>query len=266
MLRHDGQLSYLFPLLSLSCISNQVRSLRGADERELRWIDDYKGIVRFKLKSQFPWGWVIYRTSYSDEKAWQRMKSLIHNELMDSLKISKRMDLLLFNETIYMDDKAKFEGATSHDIRDHFNNWVADTLTEQMDTTPSEQQELRDPCKNESFITWSLGTRYNFCLFVDDICLESLDHMRWPVIKVLAKNFGMRGPGDRDYIVHPGWEDGETEEGEEEVGWMYTEVLELVSFYNTLMRIEPWYYRYCRPPSMFPPFDKSKFPGHWRKP
>ncbi len=32
---------------------------------------------------------------------------------------------------------------------------------------------------------WGLGARCNFCLFVDDICLESLGGMRRPVLKLL---------------------------------------------------------------------------------
>ncbi|OAL74720.1 hypothetical protein A7D00_0314 [Trichophyton violaceum] len=83
------------------------------------------------------------------------------------LELHERMDLLPFHEMIVM-DKAKFEGTTSHDIRDHF--------------------------------------------------MESMEHMRSPVVKMLAKNFGTRKPEDRHYTVYLEWEDGETEKSDEDVG------------------------------------------------
>ena len=39
---------------------------------------------------------------------------------------------------IIMDDKAKYDGATSHDIRDHFTSWVFDNLPDIMVKTPTE--------------------------------------------------------------------------------------------------------------------------------
>ena len=109
-----------------------------------------------------------------------------------------------------------------------------------------------------------LGTRYNFCLFVDDICLESLDRMGLPVIKVLCRFSGVRGLDERDYVVHPEYEDGETEEAEEDVGWMYTHVLDYCDRYVRLVEATDWYEEYCRPPWLMW-CDEDKFPGFWRK-
>ncbi|EFE43073.1 hypothetical protein TRV_02200 [Trichophyton verrucosum HKI 0517] len=251
-------------------IGSQFRRITGPTFEKcgrLRRIDDPSNIVRWQLQSHFPWGWVVYRTSYSDEEAWQKMLNILHERVEKSLKTYKRMDLLPFHEMIIMDDKARFEGATSHDIRDHFTMWVADTVVPKMITAPSESEikELRDPYKEDPGPEWLMGSRYNFCLFVDDICLESMEHMTTPVVKILAKNFGARKPEDRHYTVYSGWEDGETEESDEDVGWMYTSVVEIVENYNMMMETHEWYDEYRRPPNIWYPWTKDEFPGYWRK-
>lgn len=262
------------PTLSIrvsGLVGPQFRQISGhrimEEKRGLSQIDDPKGIIRGDLKSHFPWGWVVYRTSYSDEEAWQKMLNILHEDVIDSLQLYKRMDLLPFHEMIIMEDKAKFEGTTSHDIRDHFTAWVADTVEPKMITalSESEMKQLRDPYKEDPGPEWTMGTRYNFCLFIDDICLESMEHMSNPVVKMLAKNFGARKPEHRNYAVYPGWEDGESEESDEEVGWMYTWVMENVSNYDKMMRTEVWYDEYRRPPGIWYALDESQLPGHWRK-
>lgn len=77
----------------------------------------------------------------------------------------------------------------------------------------------------------TLGPRYNFCLFVDDICLESLDEMS-PVMKILWKQWGGREPTDRQYEIHPDWEDGEKDKWEEDFGWMYIPVDKYFKYYD----------------------------------
>ncbi|EEQ34604.1 conserved hypothetical protein [Microsporum canis CBS 113480] len=215
--------------------------------------------VKDRLKEPFTWGWVVYRCSYGDEEIWQRMLKSLQKSVEDSLALYQRMDLLPSHRMTIMECKDKFDGATSHDIRDHFTNWVADTLVDKLVITPSEsdQQMMREIYSPTPGPEWNLGTRHNFCLFVDDICLESLKHMSDPVIKLLGKKFGVREPGDRDYIVYPGWEDGDTDCEEEDVGWIYIEILDHVSLYDMLMQTDFWYDLYSRPPLMWNMFDRT---------
>ncbi len=56
-----------------------------------------------------------------------------------------------------------------------------------------------------------LGSRHNVCLFVDDICLESLKRMSRPVIKLLWEKMGLLVPEKRDYTIGLNFEDGQTE-------------------------------------------------------
>ncbi|EEQ30658.1 conserved hypothetical protein [Microsporum canis CBS 113480] len=95
-------------------------------------------------------------------------------------------------------------------------------------------------------------------------CLESVDHMDLPVVKLLAKHFGARDPAERDYIIHPDYEDGETDNEEEDVGWMYLEVYNYVEMYGLLEETDWWYDQYQRPPLL--PYDSPTHqnPGYWR--
>jgi len=48
---------------------------------------------------------------------------------------------------------------------------------------------------------WGLGARCNFCLFVDDLCLESEERRDQPVVKLLWKPWGPLAPEERKYSM-----------------------------------------------------------------
>lgn len=111
------------------------------------------------------------------------------------------------------------------------------------------------------------GTRLNYALYVDDICLESLVHMTMPVVKVLSKQWGNLSLGERKYTIHPDWQDGVTEMDEEDVGWMYMNVVDYVHVYDMLETshdLDGWYNTYLRPPRMLG-YSTDMEPGFWRK-
>ncbi|KAL2004628.1 hypothetical protein VTN00DRAFT_3364 [Thermoascus crustaceus] len=219
-----------------------------------------------KLKKNVSWGFVVYRCTYSDDGAWQQMLQLIRDGVKSSLEAEGRMDLLPRHELIVMDDKARFDGATSHEIRDQFHRWVADEMMNRLaePKEPDREAMLRSR-PDDPGPEWFLGARYNFCLFVDNICLESLEKMRRPVVKLLWKQWGPREPNEREYPVHPDWEDGETDEEEEDVGWMYMAVTDYVEWYDLFHEPEHWYDAYSRPPSMIGADTSEETPGFWRK-
>jgi hypothetical protein len=78
------------------------------------------------LKPDAPWGLVVYRVSYSDDAAWDRMLSVIRQEIESSLAMRKTQpdsDLLSRHDLVVMDDRCIFEGASHEKIREHFNTW-----------------------------------------------------------------------------------------------------------------------------------------------
>ncbi|PGH26616.1 hypothetical protein AJ80_01745 [Polytolypa hystricis UAMH7299] len=122
------------------------------------------------LQENKTWGFVVYRCSYNDDKAWNKMLKLIYRHA--ELRVDVEMDhyeLWSRHKLIVMDDKAKFDGATTHDIRAHFSHCVKDELN-----------KVRKPRSKRQKTAWKYltgATRYNFCLLVDDTCLESLSYM-----------------------------------------------------------------------------------------
>ncbi|KAL4880688.1 hypothetical protein BJY04DRAFT_190645 [Aspergillus karnatakaensis] len=191
-----------------------------------------------------------------------------------------RLDLLPFHEITIIEDPAKYNGATPHDIRDHFKLWSQDELT----------RILIDPTKRTGFcygpggakpypIEQVLGPRFNHCLFVDEICLEFLDHEPDnPVVKIVARSWEQPEPETDpnpeptpDWDIYPGveWEDGQTDSVDEDVGWMYVEVMNYCDWYRQFVDFHSWQDWYKRPP-VVPDFltfwkEPDRLPGYWRK-
>ncbi|KAJ6177373.1 hypothetical protein N7485_004287 [Penicillium canescens] len=208
-----------------------------------------------KKKRDLPWGFAIYRCSYKDESAWNRLLQYIEEQIKVSLECNKRMDLLPHHQLVINDDITKFNGATSHEIRDHFNAWVVDQLP-QVVASPAVLERLRsDNSTDQLGPEYSLGARYNFCLFVDDFCLESIKYINDPnfdpMVKVLSGSWGNLTPREREYQIHPDWHDGETDDEFEMVGWMYIPMETYVWWYDALEEPADWDRHYLRPPMMF---------------
>ncbi|KAG8165483.1 hypothetical protein KVR01_004035 [Diaporthe batatas] len=225
------------------------------------------------VEGRCKWGFVVYRTTYAPgtDDTWARMLAQLRGDAEEVLEATGRADLGPRHEIVAMDDKDRFEGATTHDVREHFRTWVADELPNNLTDEERGREEFshaalaRSESDAEPGPDWFLGTRWNFCLVVDDVCLESLDEMSLPVVKILWKQWGPLGPDERDYQVPEGWEDGQTDEEEEDVGWMYLSICEHVEMYEKLVEPEYWSDAYVRPPRMVDVEDEDELPGSWRK-
>lgn len=230
----------------------------------------------FLKKPNLPWGFCIYRCSFKDNTAWHKMLQLIQRHVQKSVELSlppgeERTELLEAHDLVIHAELAKFNGATSHEVRDHFNDWVAEQLPKVVKTPEILQKLVGEHSKEKNHIPgpeYILGARLNFALFVDDICLESLVHMDQPVVKVLYKQWGSLSPEERNYKIDPDWHDGTTEEEEEDVGWMYMSVSDYVDTYDQFewAHMAVWHASYLRPPQMLDYFgDEENQPGFWRK-
>ena len=231
----------------------------------LRDIDD--GLWTFQLKPDAPWGMVVYRASYDDDAAWERMLVEIFDTLVSSLESEDRLDLLSRHQLVVMDDRPQFEGATPDSVREHFNKWVQEELKRNWRVPPMPDDEVAKVKAANQGIDRSLGVRYNFCLLVDDICLESLDR-RPPILKLVDK----RERGFDEYEMESleseeilAWEGGVTNSEFEDVGWMYQCAAEYVEHQNRLGESDNWSDEYQRPPMMDWDFDFSHAPGYWRR-
>lgn len=259
LLRHS--FSYISVVLPQRCLQrSSLASVRGInskaqDQQTSSIFDDYKNIDasisgKFSTKRNLHWGFSIYRCSYKNESVWSRLLQRLREQIESDLECNQRMDLLSRHQLVINDDIEKFDGATSHDIRDHFNTWVTDQLP-QIVTSPEVLADNNDRLGPQYF----LGPRYNFCLFVDDFCLDSFELFEkspsGPIVKCLSKPWGNLTLQERNYKIHPEWHDGETDDELEMVGWIYLPIHSYVGWYDTLEE-QPsnWEAFYLRPPMM----------------
>jgi hypothetical protein len=155
-----------------------------------------------EIRGSDPWGFVTYLCTYGNDEAWERMVKLIKDSLQGQAKQKTIVNhggkdwddlevqhLLWRHELTLIEDRDKLDGATSHEVRDHFIHWVKDELIQKRLSSASDEvhRALANSRPGRMGPDRVLGPRYNFCLFVDDICLEYLDKMASPVVKILWK-------------------------------------------------------------------------------
>ncbi|KAL2068484.1 hypothetical protein VTL71DRAFT_16582 [Oculimacula yallundae] len=105
--------------------------------------------------------------------------------------------------------------------------------------------------------------RYMFCLAVDEICLESLDHpgSNSPVAKLVWKDFDLIEEGAEDNMAYA----KRHEEHTPDEGWMYMPLAQYSETYTNWIAWDDWYDDYISPP--FTDHwceDESHRNGHWR--
>jgi valyl-tRNA synthetase len=87
--------------------------------------------------------------------------------------------------------------------------------------------------------------------------------MKYPVVKLLWGRWGPLESHERNYAVHPDYEDGETDGDGENVGWMYMSVIDYMRYYNDLNEYDWWFDLYARPPDMIEVYERLS--GSWGK-
>ncbi|RHZ60437.1 uncharacterized protein CDV56_102542 [Aspergillus thermomutatus] len=205
---------------------------------DIALLDDY--LSHPVLKPDVSWGFNIYRCGYSSDKAWQRMLHLIDETIQETLEVNDAMEMYPRHKPVIVDDREILEGATSHDVRDRFIAWVSEEVPRVV-SRPEEffaREEFSTTLRRE----WTLdeGSRGEATL----------------------GQWGPLEPHERNYAVHPDYEDGETDEDDEDVGWTYMSVIDYMRYYNHLNEYDWWYNFYARPPYMI---EEEQIPGSWRK-
>ncbi|KAH6634679.1 hypothetical protein B0J18DRAFT_416893 [Chaetomium sp. MPI-SDFR-AT-0129] len=219
-----------------------------------------------------PWGLAVYRVAYSGgegaDEAWRRMVELIRDSVREDLDMRGRLDLWPRHRLVVVDDRDRFDGASPDRVREDFVKWAREEFRRNQREEPVMEDEMARLYPTGPLEEWA-GTRYNFCLVVDDICLESLEHMSDPVVKLVRKDWAPYEPElgeDEDYGDNPGWEGGVSNNEFEDVGWMYMNLSDYVDIQNSLDDPHDWEDDYVRPPLMRwrDDFEKTA-PGFWRR-
>jgi hypothetical protein len=98
------------------------------------------------------------------------MLELIQKSVQESVELllgDEETDPLQSHQLVIHDDEKKFNDATSHEVRNDFNIWVAVQLP-QVVNTPETLQKLLKECENDPIPCpkYGFGARFNFALFV----------------------------------------------------------------------------------------------------
>jgi len=184
------------------------------------------------------WGFLVYRTSYTDDAAWQRYLHILHRSTWISLNNEHQTRLYPYASFTPMEDRV-FEGASKDTIREQFQSWVLNRSVE------------RDgPGAN----LIQLVPRYRICMYadkeiLDNTSIEDITTFSTPFAAIegravlidteFGQHYTYAGRGDEQHEPV----DGKTTWG---VDWMYV-YLEFTSIaYNRLCggseewnRIEP---------------------------
>lgn len=245
------------------------------DLKASEWGEHEMASTAFRMKKTgfHRWGFVIYRTTYDDDEAWERY--------LEVLKLTARHSLVELGGDVlleqYMEcrwtllpslqlrtqprhclthippsgpvisDRATLDGASKAEVRRHFKSWCAGRSEERDGPGARKKGVRRLP-------------RFKHCLYVDRKCLDTLsrlpenycelqrtDHESNVVVVVIDGAFDERTPGS-DQGLHPDVE-GCTERY---VGWRYEDIEMVVTTYNESHHEPLSDFDYKRPPLISP--------------
>ncbi|KAG9761693.1 hypothetical protein KCU73_g2261, partial [Aureobasidium melanogenum] len=209
------------------------------------------------------WGFVIYRCTYASDEDWDLCMRHLYKEVRESMDFYNGHDLLdeeCFRLTV-IEDKSKFDGASTSTVRKHFQEWCAQALHREQGS------EAEIGSRRQKPVPWfgSLAVRYRFCLQIDAASLKSIvNNEDEPWVNLINNDHVMaaqpcndtstKATVDEDNVGE--FADDEDEEypplegnREQDVGWMqvYTGTL-MPTFYSYLWDPNAWVVSYCRPP------------------
>jgi hypothetical protein len=215
--------------------------------KEYHQIDD--SLSHPYLQADTKWGFVIVRAVYgpSSDAPWALMLELFRLNVLEALELADQMELLPHHEMTIIEDEATLAGADSYAARRAFRAWVAADLPQRLREDYVEELgghvQVRDRLlsndahypSNPAHPASLMPPRWIYCIFVHQDCLRSLEkgpkEPEWkdPVLKILTTDW------EREEEVEVpteeftrDWDGGETDDGGEEVGWMYMDMCTLV--------------------------------------
>ncbi|CRL22544.1 unnamed protein product [Penicillium camemberti] len=146
--------------------STSRRSFHSSPTLRNKWISSEAILYELKDRKIEKWGWVFYRTTYKDDEAWDIFKQKVDISVRSIINLDPRSEIneAMFDKLkfIFIEDKAKLDGASKEDLRAHFQEWVADSFS--AENPRADQKLLYD---NEPV------ARYRFFFEIDEDALRS---------------------------------------------------------------------------------------------
>ena len=152
-------------------------------------------------------------------------------------------------------------GASINEVRTHFHIWVSESLKSRL------KLGAASAAKDLAMRRATSTPRYEYCLVVDEICLESLDYPlpgKSPVVKLVCRDWEMYLTPEQMLKDTPWpYHADITEYDEEDVGWMYMSLDNYMDYYTDLQASD-WDDVYRRPPYIDGSEDETNMIGDWR--
>jgi hypothetical protein len=218
------------------------------------------------MRPNAPWGFVIVRTVYdaSSDASWAQMLELLRSKIDRTLELEDQTYLLPRHELAVIEDKAALAGADSYAVRRAFRAWVAEDLPSRLDDEELEEcggiAEVRlkllsndvHYAPNTVHPVRLVPPRWQFCLFVDEDCVRSLNASIGspypdPALKILTTEWGQDRAALATEVFTMDWDGGETDNDCADVGWMYMDMSDYVPMYARLVTPFNWHEHYQRP-------------------
>jgi hypothetical protein len=218
-----------------------------------------RSLTNSDIRPDAPWGFVVVRTAYGAASGapWAHMLEDLRSNVAQSLVLEDQSDLLPRHELTVVEDEATLASADSHTVRRVFRAWVAEDLTPRLCDTEkyggTAQVRAKLASTDAHFPNHpvaDLPPRWIFCLFVDEDCLRSLEKSTFSCVKILTTDW-VKVEGEEEDPVTVAWDHewdgGETNNDQEDVGWMYMDVADYVPSYSQLTDGHFWDTLYSRP-------------------
>tara|TARA_R110002003_G_scaffold186_6_gene14556 strand:- start:7061 stop:7864 length:804 start_codon:yes stop_codon:yes gene_type:complete len=223
-------------------------------------------LINSAMQPNAPWGFVIVRTVYdaSSDAPWALMLELLRSQVERTLELEDQTYLLPRHELTVIEDKATLAGTDSYIVRRAFRAWVAEDLPPLFDNEELEkfggtaQVRAKLLSNDEHYAPNTVHPvglvppRWQFCLFVDEDCVRSLNASidspyPDPALKILTTDWRHDRAALATEAFTMDWDGGETDNDCEDVGWMYMDMSDYVPVYARLVTPFNWHECYQRP-------------------
>ncbi|KAI6814616.1 hypothetical protein KC340_g16011 [Hortaea werneckii] len=193
------------------------------------------------------WGFVIYRCTYQDDKAWTRFKQIVFENTQNEMQRSDAPEVADKLEWTFVEDRAALDGASRSQLRERFKQWAAQAII-------AEQPRAQAQAQEDSLFGIP---RYNYFIQIDEEALQSV---------LAAPRNDPSGEGFVNFVdarwnplgdIYPEDEDERydpiDECTEENVGWMRIATMMIdTEWYDAAINFASggWFVYYLRPPKI----------------
>ena len=124
--------------------SNSRHSSTVAGQIKMQLPSPHSSLSKVPTSSKHDkWGFVVYRCTYHDDHAWERIKQIFHERTQQALQRSDTPEVADSHEWTFVDDRAALDGASKPQLRECFNNWASHAMaTEQPRAKAETERDL----------------------------------------------------------------------------------------------------------------------------